>query len=300
MLQRRRIHTSAPLRSSLADAAFAVEERVVWGGTDVLRGIVDVVKWPFERAIWAIEKGLVWPLEERTGRWNVPLRGIGVASLALVAVAAGVLGLVWAAGSGGGNAQQTQQASAPVVAPVPAQAKEELAQAAPVLQGAPPDLTPKVSASATKAGDAAAAKASEEGAGASTAATTDKVSSSPDSASTSAEVAPAGPAATKVARQFAGGFVLYETGRSDAKVRAAFAATATPELARSLLHRPPRLPANVKVPRAKVLNVVPGPIHGDTYTLSASLLRLGVTSELRVDVQRNPKSGEWQVTDVRG
>ena len=70
MLGRRRIDTPAPIRSSLADAAFAVEERVVWGGADVLRGIVDVVKWPFERAIWAIERGLVWPLEERTGDWS--------------------------------------------------------------------------------------------------------------------------------------------------------------------------------------------------------------------------------------
>ena len=299
MLQRRRIHTSAPLRSSLADAAFAVEERVVWGGADLLRGIVDVVKWPFERAIWAIERGLVWPLEERTGGWNAPLRSVGVAALALVAVGAGVLGLVWAAGSGGGAAQQTQQASAPI-APAVTQAKEDLAQAPPVLQGAAPDLTPKVSADAANTGDATAAKASGEGAGASAAATTDKVSSSPSSASTPAEVVPAGPAATKVARQFAGGFVLYETGRSDAKVRTAFAATATPELARELLRRPPRLPANVKVPRAKVLNVVPGPVHGDTYTLSVSLLRLGVTSELRIDMQRDPKNGEWQVVDVRG
>lgn len=272
---------------------------MVWGGADLLRGIVDVVKWPFERAIWAIERGLVWPLEERTGGWNAPLRSVGVAALALVAVGAGVLGLVWAAGSGGGAAQQTQQASAPI-APAVTQAKEDLAQAPPVLQGAAPDLTPKVSADAANTGDATAAKASGEGAGASAAATTDKVSSSPSSASTPAEVVPAGPAATKVARQFAGGFVLYETGRSDAKVRTAFAATATPELARELLRRPPRLPANVKVPRAKVLNVVPGPVHGDTYTLSVSLLRLGVTSELRIDMQRDPKNGEWQVVDVRG
>ena len=114
------------------------------------------------------------------------------------------------------------------------------------------------------------------------------------------KVVPAGPAATKVGRQFAGAFVLYETGRSDAKVRTAFAATATPELSRSLLRRPPRLPANVKVPKAKVLNLVPGPVHGDTYTLSVSLLRVGITSELRIDMQRDKKTGEWRVTDVLG
>ena len=49
-----------------------------------------------------------------------------------------------------------------------------------------------------------------------------------------------------------------------------------------------------------MLNVVPGPRSGDTFTLSASLLRVGVTSELRIDVQRNEGSGQWQVTDVLG
>jgi hypothetical protein len=297
MLQRRRTQTSIPLRSSLANAAFAVEERVVWGGADVLRGVLDVVKWPFERAVWAIERGLVWPLEERTGDWSGPLRGAGIAAVALLAAGAGVLGLVWASGSGGGSAQRAREASAPIVAPVtvaPA-AKESLAQAAPVLQGSPPDFTPK----------AGATQSSETGTGSSepattgSAATTDKIASAPG-ASASAEVVPVGPAATKVARRFAAGFVLYETGRADATVRTAFAATATPELARELLRRPPRLPANVKVPKAKVLNVVPGPVHGDTHTLSVSLLRLGVTSELRIDMQRDPKSGEWQVTDALG
>ena len=30
---------------------------MVWGGVDVLRSVADVVKWPFERAVWAIERG---------------------------------------------------------------------------------------------------------------------------------------------------------------------------------------------------------------------------------------------------
>src|SRR3954471_2625211 len=123
MLGRRRIDTPAPIRSSLANAAFAVEERVVWGGADVLRGIVDVVKWPFERVIWAVERGFVWPLEERTGDWDPPLRALGVCFLALLAAGAGVLGLLWASGSGGGGGiSSAPEASAPVVAPVVRQA----------------------------------------------------------------------------------------------------------------------------------------------------------------------------------
>ena len=36
-----------------------------------------------------------------------------------------------------------------------------------------------------------------------------------------------------------------------------------------------------------MLNIVAGPTHGDTYTLSVSLLRVGVTSELRLDMQNS-------------
>ena len=118
-----------------------------------------------------------------------------------------------------------------------------------------------------------------------------------------------------MARKFAGAFVLYETGHDTAKVKSVFHQTATPDLAQALLKRPPRLPANVKVPKAKVLNIVAGPRHGDTYTLSVSLLRVGVTSELRIDMQKTPPVGtgastgessskanrpKWLVTDVLG
>jgi hypothetical protein len=113
-------------------------------------------------------------------------------------------------------------------------------------------------------------------------------------------VKPTGPPATAVARQFAGGFVLYEIGRKAPQVETTFNATATPRLAHELLRRPPRQPAGVKVPKAKVLNVVAGPHKGDTFTLSVSLLRVGITSELRLEMQRNPKTGAWQVADSLG
>jgi hypothetical protein len=300
MLGRHRINPPAQLRSSLSNAALAVEERVLWRGVDALRAVAEVVKWPFERAVWAIERGLVWPLEERTGDWNGPLRAAGVAAVALVAVGAGVFGLLWASGSGGGSVQRTQQASVPVVAPAISAAtpKEALAQAAPVLKGPAPDFTPKASGGETNG--SALEGSSESPATGATTTTGTATSSSAGTAAGASKVVPAGPAATKVGRRFAAAFVLYETGRSDAKVRTALAATATPKLARSLLQRPPRLPANVKVPQAKVLNLVPGPVHGDTYTLSVSLLRVGVTSELRIDMQRDKETGEWRVTDVLG
>ncbi len=303
MLGNRRINNAAPLRSSLSHAAFAVEERVVWGGADVLRSLADVVKWPFERAIWAIERGLVWPLEERTGDWSGPLRSAGVAAVALLAVGAGVLGLLWASGNGGTAAPRTHSALIPQGAPAGVQAAKETA-AAPVLHGTAPNfnhasggLSAAAGTTATKAGGAATGSAAAGTAETSAAASTSSLASS---SSTSAKVAPTGPPATKVAHRFSGAFVLFETGQNSRAVRTAFAATATPQLTRQLLRRPPRLPANVKVPKAKVLNIVPGPVHDGVYILSVSLLRVGVTSELRLEMQRNPKSGEWQVVRVLG
>lgn len=277
---------------------------MVWGGADVLRGIVDVVKWPFERAIWAIERGLVWPLEERTGDWDPQLRALGVAVLGLLAAGAGVLGLLWASGSGGGGTSPAPEASAPVAAPIVRQATPPATAAAPVLQGAKPDFADAPQSSVSKnsgasAESTAATRGSTSESGSTAEVAKSAGSSTGDSASTPA-VKPAGPPATKVAGQFAGAFVLYEIGRKTSQVETTFNATATPRLAHELLRRPPRQPAGVKVPKAKVLNVVAGPHKGDTFTLSVSLLRVGVTSELRLEMQRDPKTGVWQVADSLG
>jgi hypothetical protein len=110
---------------------------------------------------------------------------------------------------------------------------------------------------------------------------------------------PAPKAAKQVARRFAEAFVVYEVGGVDGHVRKAFKQTSTRQLSRSLLQRPPRQPANVKVPEAKVVNVVAGPSKGNLYTLSVSLLRVGVTSELRIQMEQGVGK-KWQVTNVFG
>lgn len=301
MLGRRRIETSAPIRSSLADAAFAVEERVVWGGAASLRRLAEVVKWPFERLVWAIERGLVWPLEEQTGKWSPSLRIAGATALALLAAGAGVLGLVLASGDGSGN-PRVSQAVAPAPAPTAASvAKVAPTAAAPVLQGAKPDFKAEADGGVAATTDSTA---TGSGSSASTAGSTSEVARSAPSngasASTAADGKTAGPEAIKVAHQFANAFVLYEIGAKSSNVRQAFNETATPQLTHALLQRPPRQPAGTEVPKAKVLNIVPGPHHGDTYTLSVSLLRIGVTSELRLTMQRDEETGEWQVTDSLG
>lgn len=110
---------------------------------------------------------------------------------------------------------------------------------------------------------------------------------------------PAPKAAKRVARHFAEAFVVYETGGIDAKVRNGFRRTTTKQLSQALLHRPPRQPAAVQVPRAKVVTVVAGPSRGSVYEVSVSLLRVGVTSELRLQMEQGP-SKKWQVTNVLG
>ena len=110
---------------------------------------------------------------------------------------------------------------------------------------------------------------------------------------------PAPKAAKKVARRFAEAFVVYEVGGIDTNVRKTFGQTSTRQLSRSLLHRPPRQPASVKVPQAKVVNIVAGPSQGSVYTVSVSLLRVGVTSELRLEMEQGVGK-KWQVTNVLG
>ncbi len=110
---------------------------------------------------------------------------------------------------------------------------------------------------------------------------------------------PAPKAAKRVARRFAEAFVVYEVQGVDGKVRKAFHSTGTRQLARSLLRRPPRQPANVKVPKAKVVNVVAGPSKGKVYEVSVSLLRVGVTSELRLEMEQGVGK-KWEVTNVLG
>ena len=124
-------------------------------------------------------------------------------------------------------------------------------------------------------------------------------SASPSAATDSVDGPPAGPAAIAVARKFAATFVQYETGADEGAVREGFDATATEELRKALMRRPPRQPAGVEVPKAKVLNVVAAPSHGEIYPLSVSLLRVGVTSELRLEMEKLKDQG-WRVTNVLG
>jgi hypothetical protein len=288
------------LRSSLANAAMAVEDRVVWGAADLLRGVADAVRWPFQRIGWAVERFFVWPLQEETALWS---RGTQAAVLAAVVALAGgavAAGIVLSNPSGEADKVNTLGGPAAPALAGSAHHKAAVTPTGPSLHGTAPNFAPEAGEGVPKSAESEVLR-SEAGAKGAVAGTDTKAGTAEGSAAGAQSNAPtiAGPAAIKVAHRFAEAFVLYEIGRASPGVKATIAATTSPDLTKALLRRPPRLPSNVKVPKARVLNIVPGPTNGGTYTLSASLLRVGVTSELRMDMKRG-KDGAWQVTDVTG
>jgi hypothetical protein len=269
-----------------------------------------------EDAVLAFKDRVLWPFEDNLALLSDRGRVITAAGSAL-AVAAVAAVIVVFAGSGGGSGEQAAAQVALAGAPPAGNFGIPPAPSppAPTLHGATPTFKapvekPKLDSSEVDAAEAVESSPAPTSATAGTSAATDRISSQPSSttgaATTSAEAEAAsipgreaGAKAIAVARKFSDAFVVYETGGEQSAVRPVFAKTATPDLAKALLKRPPRLPADVKVPKAKVLNIVPGPSREGVYTLSVSLLRLGVTSELRLEMEQL-KDEDWRVTNVLG
>lgn len=269
-----------------------------------LSALADIGRWPFERAAWAIERAVLWPLGERFAGLRLSRRGAGAAALGSLAVAAILLGAILL--PKGSDTPPDRTAAPAQVADVPAQPQPPAEQPrGPVLRGATPDFrvgsetaVSKTSDAGEKpsAGDSAASPSEADPASKTPAPSGDGAGAATTS---SARPVPAGPAAMKVARRFSEAFVFYEVGERPARAKTVFGETATPELAAALRERPPRLPADARVPKARVVNLVPGPRDGKAYTVSVSLLRVGLTSELRLSLQADA-SGNWKVVDVLG
>jgi hypothetical protein len=301
------------LPAAAENAGLWLEERILWPTGDALKAARGLLGRCFESLAWTLRKGLLWPLQDRAGKLGTPGRAIAAVAAALV-IAVGLAAVIGASSGGdSGEPASSQVAVATSEPPAPVTPKPSPKELEPTLEGAAPVFKPtKQEKSATDETTTSPAQTSTAGADPATATIGTRPgsatpSTAPPSSATSSSTAqsaigvdgpPAGPEAIAVAKDFAGAFVLYETGGEESKVRKAFASTATSELAKSLLRRPPRLPANVKVPKAKVVNVVAGPSHGGVYTISVSLLRVGLTSELRLDMEKLKK--EWRVTNVLG
>lgn len=259
----------------------------------------------------AVRDRVLWPLGDRFLGLSDEARLAVAGGAAVLALAIGVGGYSALSSSGGEEsapATPVAAATAPAPRPAPSQA-EPKAKPEPTLQGA----TPVFKAPQEEDGADTEPQAEEASAVGSTGntgnAATDTISTRPgataaartstSTATESVDGPPAGPAAIAVARKFADAFVVYETGGSRSEVRRAFKATATTGLTKALMQRPPRQPAGVEVPKAKVLNVVPAPSHDKIYPVSVSLLRVGVTSELRLEMEQL-KNKNWRVVNVLG
>jgi hypothetical protein len=264
-----------------------------------LRGVADFVRWPFERAAWAVERGVVWPLRERFAGRSPAGRSAGAAALASIAAAAVLAGVLLLPGS---SDAPREQAAAPtrvaIATPKPRPQAEK--PRGPILHGATPsfDVGKGASVSPDAGEKASTAEPANDGTEAKTSAGASQSEESGAATTSSSKPVPAGPAAMKVARRFSEAFVFYEIGERAAQAKTVFGETATPQLTSALGERPPRLPADAKVPKARVVNLVPGPRAGKAYSVSVSLLRVGLTSELRLELSK--KNGQWLVTDVRG
>ena len=272
-------------------------------------GVADAARWPFERTVWQLEKRLIWPLRERAAGWGLPNHAAGAAALGAVAVAAVLAGVLLSNGSGKTETERFAPARVAVATPSK-QATDK--PKGPVLQGVPPSFgvgkgvgVAEQGGSGSGQSDASGASSSGAEAGAEAnaagAETVADAASGEEAAATAskAKPVPAGPEAMKVARRFSEAFVFYEIGERQGRAKAVFGETASEQLAEALAERPPRLPANAKVPKAKVVNLVPGPRRGSAYTVSVSLLRVGVTSELRISMQHS-KAGGWRVSEILG
>jgi hypothetical protein len=263
----------------------------------LLLGLADFVRWPFERAAWAAERGLLWPLQERFVGWRPSGRSLGAGTLAAIAVAGVLTGALLL--PGGDSPREQVAAPARVAIATPDSQRRTEQPSGPVLQGASPSFGGSGGAPVAQAGGPGAELNS--GSPAAVPAASDETAQGEEGAgatTSSKKPVPAGPVAMKVARRFSEAFVFYEIGERPARAKTVFGETATPQLATALDERPPRQPAGVDVPKARVLNLVPGPRAGKAYTVSVSLLRVGLTSELRLELNR--KHDAWVVTDVRG
>lgn len=270
----------------------------------------------FEDLSLALREHLLWPVEDRL---------LGLGNRGRTAVAGGAVVLALGLGISGysllGSGSSETVSTAPVAVvskpapePAPAAAPEPESKPEPTLHGAAPVFKPADGSAKVGQSQGVESAGGSEDAAATAANTgdpaTDTITSSPSAsagaATTSAAARPAdlpdgppaGPAAIAVARKFADAFVVYETGGAE-EARETFKTTATPELTKALMQRPPRQPAGVEVPQAKVLNIVPAPSHGTIYPLSVSLLRVGATSELRLEMEQLKNQG-WRVTNVLG
>jgi hypothetical protein len=245
---------------SIREAAWSVEERILWRGSDAARSALDRAARATEPLQRLIQTRLTWPLADAYRARGRKTRGAIAGSAVALALAAGTAGAVMAPG------QSSPAHEATALQPPSRIAAATGSSDTLVLQGVTPRFHQGDAEAPQVTPPAPAAKPTEK--------------------------------PSQVAWDFAQAFVSYEVGRSGKETGTAFADTATKQLAKALEADPPRLPSSGKVPKARVLNVVLGTATKKQVTASVSMVRLRALSELRLTLTR--VGSEWRVAQVLG
>jgi len=254
-------HSADDARWGIREAAWNVEERVLWRASDASRAALQRALRAVAPLQRLIQTKLVWPLSDRLDDHGAGTR-TALATLGVTAaLGAGAAGAITA----GSDQATPAAAAAQALVPQPGDLGASL-------QGVPPDFVADPNASTTTA----AAKPAP-----------------PPSEPSEAAALPG-----NVAWNFAQAFVQYEVGEVDEKAEQTFKSSATKPLASALSMNPPRLPEGAKVPEAEILNVVLGKKAGKQMTASVSLVRLQAASELRLTLQETDEG--WRVAGVLG
>src|SRR4051794_23740177 len=104
-----------------------------------LRGVADVLRWPFERAAWAIERRLLWPLRERFAGHVPSGRSVGAGALVAVAAAAILAGALVVSGGDQGPPEPVAVVATPATHSAAAQPHVTRPRQ-PALHGVAPDF----------------------------------------------------------------------------------------------------------------------------------------------------------------
>ena len=246
----------------MREAAWTVEERVLWPGSDAASNATRRALQAVEPLHRLIQTKLAWPLSDRLADYGNVARTALATTAVVAAAAAGVAGTQLASTDGSGEPSGAD----PMLVSASATSSSEDQS---TLSGVAPDFEQ------TSSTTTVAAQAVPPGAAA----------------------APSSPPA-KVAWEFAQAFVQYEVGEVNEQTASTFSQVADEPLAEALAGEPPRLPESAEVPKAEVLNVVLGERKDKELEVSVSLLRLKAASELRLTLRQTPEG--WQVAEVRG
>jgi hypothetical protein len=257
-----RIKTSAEDAGwTIREAAWDVEERLLWRGSDATKVAVRRALEAVEPLQRLIQTRIAWPLSDAARQHKMTAR-TAIAAGAVAAVAAASAGALLSAGD-----EQAAKPHESVLASAPAMS----AELERTLSGVTPDFKKTTGESNIAA----------------------KAVPPPDAPAAVPDAPPA-----QVAMRFAEAFVKYEVGKVGEKTATTFSEVADDPLAKALSAEPPRLPEGTEVPEARVLNVVLGERDGKELEASISLVRLQAASELRLTLRETPNG--WQVAEVRG